>query len=80
MASLLGKHNERKKPSEMRKPCAIPASTCVQEVWRKDAVPFPYSLPFVHVVLTVLQTFIEIESIARSFCCGKIIPLIFNHL
>jgi len=52
----------------------------VQEVWRKDAVPFPYSLPFVHVVLTVLQTFIEIESIARSFCCGKIIPLIFNHL
>src|SRR5215831_13686347 len=39
-----------------------------------------HSLPFAHLVLTVLQTFIEIESLARSFWCGRIIPLIFNHL
>jgi hypothetical protein len=40
----------------------------------------PYFVPLLHLVLTVLQIFIEIESIARSFRSGKSNAFSFNHL
>src|ERR1700756_3457199 len=40
----------------------------------------PYFVPLLPLVLTVLQIFIEIESIARSFRSGKSNAFSFNHL
>ena len=73
MASLLGKHNDSKKPSAMRKHCAFPLASASRAIAERH-------FPACHLVLTVLHIFTGIERISPIFPCGESIPFLSKHL